>query len=636
MDASRIAEVALPISIALNETFDYHIPSDFSSTLKTGCRVLVPFRSGVLLGTVVKIKSRSAYQNVLKPIVKNLDPEPLLDTALLDLARYIQDKYFCSLADAINVMVPPAIKQSRKPLVLEDSVPEYGPGDLKFDADETDFLARKEAGDRLLLLLDPSNQKRWSAYRALIKKTLQSKQSVIVLVPDHRKIDSALQSLSIPCKPIVVSSSVKPQQGIRDWLWIQQQPCSFVIGTRSAVFSPVRNLGLIVIEEEEHFAYRQDQVPHYQAYDIACEKVKKTEAQIVLGSVMPSLETEARPGITKILLPGPDVLAPVRLIDMHREYGFKTRPRIISYILEHRLAEVLEQKGKILLFAHKKGFSTFLYCSHCKTTLTCPRCSSSLRHYFKEKELRCPSCAFKTPLEELCPRCRRAYVKHAGYGLEKIESEIHRLFPSAKTCVYHFPEDDSEASSCDIICASQDFLENPLHAQASFDLVGVLGCEQMLGQVDFRSTERTFARLWQLLLMAKKEMLIQSQMVDHYALTYLAKHDAAGFAQQELDERKDLGLPPLVHLACLLVRGPNQAKTLKAAEAIHKKVKRAAARSKSTEAFAPVSEIPLKKRGNFWYRILIKYKTMDPLQAIIWSCVRQRKGGAIITFDPLT
>ncbi|MFH0876716.1 MAG: primosomal protein N' [Candidatus Omnitrophota bacterium] len=636
MNIPRIAEVALPISIALNESFDYRIPTNLSGNLNVGCRVLVPFRSSILIGTVIKIKNRSAYRNILKPILKSIDSEPLLDTMFLDLARTIQKKYFCSLADAINVMLPSSLKHSRKPLMLEepDADARFTCGNLTLDGQEADFLARKETKAKLLLISDHTNQKRWMAYRALVKKTLQKQQSAIVLVPDHRKIPFALQCLNLPCLPFIVSSSIKPHKVACDWLRMRRQPFSFVVGTRSAVFAPVRNLGLVVIDEEDHFAYRQDQVPHYQAHDIACERSKGNDVRIVFGSCLPSLETLSRQELQHISLGDCDPLAAVRLIDTHREHVPRSRPKVISYVLEQHLAQTLEEKGKVLLFGHKKGFSTFLYCSHCKKTLTCPHCSSSLRHYYKESQLRCPSCSYKTPLEELCPRCQRSYVKYAGYGLEKIESEVHRLFPTAKICVYPFEKNGPSAASCDIMCASQDFLESPLHAQTCFDCVAVLGCEQMLGQVDFRCAERTFARLWQLLLLAKKELLIQSQMVDHHALSFLAKHDPEGFLRQELQERQDSSLPPSVGLACLFIRGTNQAKTLEAAEAIYKKLKKSVARIEDAETFAPVPEIPIKKRKNFWYHILIKYKTFNRLVAPIRSCLQQRRGGVIVTCDP--
>ena len=642
--SAKIAEVAIPISIALNEQFDYSVPDSLQPSVDVGCRVLVPFRSSVILGYVIKLKRRSSFESKLRPIIKNLDPVPILDKDLLALAYKIHNDYFCSLADAIQVVVPSGLRKIEKSIPLTEGPLIQDIPFFEFTKEELTLLGQKELEKPVILIHDLSNEKRWMVYSALIKKTLNSKRSVIFLVPDHQKINPSLIFLRLNIKPYVISSRIKAQDSLKTWMAIKTADLSFVVGTRSAVFAPVNNLGLIVLEEEEHFAYRQDQVPHYHAAKIAFHKAQKSKAKAVLGSFMPSLDSyvlskEKTAGYLKFESNRERV--PTRIIDMHQEYRFKGREKIISKILEHRIADVLERKEKLLLFINKKGFSTFLYCQKCKKIQACPRCSSSLVYHFKEKVVSCPTCQYKIPTLEICPQCQSSYVKYLGFGLEKVESEILRLFPSVKIFTYNTGK--TQTSSYDIMLATQKLLEDPYWGHYSFDTVGVLACEQMLGHVDFRSTEKAFARLMKLLFLTKGEMYLQTQVVENDALNFLSKYDPMGFLKHELSERKELHLPPVTQVATLMVRSKDQKKAYVAARTYYKRLKRILKKPTSEKGrlgqrffkiLEPVASIPLKVRGNYRYLILIKYKKLDPIRKTLRAIIEERRRGIIATFDP--
>jgi primosomal protein N' (replication factor Y) len=632
----RIAEIAIPISIAFKEVFDYRIPEDLRPCVRVGCRVLVPFRTTRVMGYAVRLKNHSPFESKLKPLLKNLDAEPVLDDELWDLARMIEKNYFCSLADAIRTVLPTGLKDLKKPL------PEYGaplpwdPGNPTLTQDEERLLSEKELDKDLVVIHDLTDADRWNIYSAAIRQTLRRKQSVIFLVPDHKKIIFALERLQLSCEPFIISSSIKASQNLASWVRIKNLSCCFVIGTRSAVFAPVKNCGCVIIDEEEHFAYRQDQVPHYRTIPIALAKAQRARSKVILGSFMPSLETlhfvkERKGGYWKCGALNAQAAA-LKLIDTRQERRFKGRERIISGVLEHRIAEGLGRKEKLLVFVNKKGFSTFLACKRCNTTQTCPRCSSSLVYHFREKIVSCPKCSYRNEAPDLCPACKSSYVKYSGYGIEKVESELLRLFPSSRIKTYTHATLENE--TYDIMLATQGLFEDPAWSRHSFETVIVLLCEQMLSHVDFRSTERTFMKLARLLRVSKKECLIQTEILDNHAFTALRQGNTDIFFEHEEAQRRELGLPPFRELAAITVRSAKQSAALAGAADIFKRLNKSAARRPDIQIYEPAACIPLKVRGNFRYQISIKTKTADLVPEILATACSTKDRGVIVTFDP--
>ncbi|MEK7849264.1 MAG: primosomal protein N' [Candidatus Omnitrophota bacterium] len=622
-----IAEVAIPISIALNEQFDYLVPESLTPKVAIGCRVLVPFRTSVILGYVVRLKNHSMFMRQLRPILKNLDSQPILDNELFKMAYKIQKAYFCSLAQAIQAVLPIGVKNTKSACLEDQALPEQTIPHFDFDIKETEELKGE-----IVLIQDLSNKKRWDKYSALIKKTLNEKKSVIFLVPDHEKIKPAMESLNLGINPFILTSSISAQESLRTWTAIKKAPFSFVLGTRSAVFAPVNNLGLIVLEEEGHFAYRQDQVPHYKAFELALERTKEHKAGLILGSFVLSLDSYylyKKHKAAYICLKRPEPWPMVRIIDMRQEYVPKGKEKIISKSLEYQIANILQRNEKLLIFVNQKGFSTFLYCPKCKKTQTCPRCSSSLKYHFKEKTVLCPSCSFKTASFDICPICRSTYIKYSGYGLEKVESELTRLFPSVKIQAYE--NRGAALPAYDIMLATQQFLEDPYLNTYSFDSVCVIACEQMLGHMDFRSTEKTYARLLKLRSCAKNGIILQTHVVENDALKYLKDSEPSAFFKEELKCRKELKLPPVVQMAALNIRSKDEAHAKNKTNMFYKKLKKLPG---GCEAFEPMACVPFKVRNNYRYQILIKYKNMDNIQNILWTMTKERKQNVIVTFEP--
>jgi len=628
-----IVEVAIPISFSLNSIFDYLVPGSMDKTIAIGSRVLVPFGPRKLVGYVVNIKKHSPFESKLKSIVKILDMDPALNTELLSLGEFIEKKYFCSRAEGIHAVLPQGVKLSRRN-ILPDLKYEP-PKDLSMSPQESSFLKDNILKNNTVLLQVLGNEEKWVAYSALIKKYLSEKKSVIFLVPDHEKIAPSVKKLRLSLiEPLVISSHLG-RQSAQSWHKAKNSPYCMVVGTRSAVFSPVNNLGLILIDEEDHFAYRQDQVPHYRTKDIALERSRIHDSSLVLSSFTPSLEAfaEAKNNGWDYLKVGDLVNRPeIKLIDMAGERRYGSNKKIISGVLEHYIADVLEKKGRCLIFVNKKGFSTFLYCKKCKTTQSCPRCSSSLVYHYKDKTATCPKCSFKEPSPELCPNCKSSYIKYFGYGIEKAESELLRLFPNAKTRIYQ--RNDNYKADHDIMLCTQGMLESPAWNETKYETVAVLSCEDMLGAPDFRATEKTFGRLLKLYSIARNKFLIQTQVTENIALTCLQKNDIDGFYDRELNQRSELDLPPSVKMGMVLVRSKDQIKAKSCAAVVYKSLARK--KENNVLVIEPVASTPFKLRGNYRYHVLVKYKRLESVEKKIRAAVEKPKHGVIVTFDPET
>lgn len=621
---SLIAEVAVPVSICLYRTFDYTIPKELSDALERGQRVLVPFGTSTRLGYCVAIKKSSPFKRLLKPVSKILDPAPLINKELFDLARKVSEDYFCSMAEALHLIIPKGILRTQE--LAPVSMPQ-----LEVSEVEKEIIGRKVFACPRVLIQDVSRQKIWTIYGAWIKKTLNEGRSVIILVPDHRKIDAALKYLALPLEPFTLSSRLKQKNHLSHWSSIARADHCFVMGTRSAVFAPAKNLGLLIIDEEEHFAYRQDAFPYYHARDIAFLRAKEGALKVLLGSCMPSLETYAAfksKDSGFLYLGAADDPADVKVVG----FSASSRVRVVSRVLEYRIADFLEKKGKILVFCSQKGFSTFLFCPRCKKVQSCPRCSRSLVYFQREKKVRCPVCGDQRPAYELCPECKTAYIRYAGFGMEKIASELARLYPSAKITFREKAQND--AGGYDIMLATPQILEDVSCSGRAFDAVAVLSVDQMMAHADFRDIEKTFAKLMKLGSLAKKELILQTRNPDHYIFDFIARHDTQGFYKQELAQRRELQLPPATGLGVFLVRSPRVARAAACAKKICFRLKNLKRRRPGIEVLGPVAATPFKIRNNYRYQVFLKYKNKETIKKTVRAILTGRPGGAIITFDP--
>lgn len=634
-----IAEVALAASFLPRDidVLDYLVPDAIQSSLCVGGRVFVPLGKRTILGFVVKIKKSSAVKKKLRPIYKSLDTEPVLSAEFFDIARKIQSEYLCGFGEAAYSMLPFGLKHPRKEKQAHaPSVNRREISSFVLSEKEEKIFHDTQFSKRFLLLSDTGNKPKWEIYASFIKSTLNSGKSVIFLLPDYKKIKPALDKLNLKIDPFYFSSMVSAQESLSHWHAVKKAPLSFVIGTRSAVFAPVNNLGLIIIEEEDHFAYRQEQFPYYITADIAFWRAQKSKAKIVLGCFIPSLETysyqlsktksELAQELEYLWCHDDKPWPVLKLVDLHRDKRFAGPEKIISKVFEYHIADCLQKKEKILIFVNRKGFSTFLYCKKCEKVQTCPRCSASLTYFQQEKMIVCPICQYKTEPFEICHECKSSYIKFFGYGIQKVESEVKKLFPSARTIFLDKPiEDKALLSEYDIILATQQFLESSFWHESMFDSVCIMSCDEMLSALDFRSTEKAFLKLTRLGRIAKKSLCVQTRMSGHYIFKYLKVFDMRGFYAHEFKLRRELKLPPYRRMGVLMVRSHKLEELEEQSRIIFEELQSFKVKKTVFSCSEPVPCVPLKARGKYRFQIFFKYSSLDKIRPYLRKVMDLRR-----------
>ncbi|MDD5044295.1 MAG: primosomal protein N' [Candidatus Omnitrophica bacterium] len=596
--------------------FDYSIPAYLAPKAKKGMRTWANFNNKKMLGYIVGLSKTSKITPV-KPLLDIPDEQPVLSGRLLKLAKEVSEYYGCSWGEAIESSVPEAVRQSRGKLEIENA-------------------RSNEPGIRsdITLIHDADKTGRWDIYLKEIQKALDKKQSVLFLNTDLNRARKAEEAVlkKFDCSIVFMHRGVGVKKSIEDWLRIKNQKADIVLGVMSAVFAPLENLGLIIIDEEESQNYKNDQVPHYHSRDVAIARAKIENARIILASASPSLEMLhlVRQGKAGYLFLEKKHYPQVQVMDMRRERSnFKKKDVLLSGSLGVALNQALENKGKALIFVNKKGFASSAYCKNCNFIMRCPRCGIILTYHFKENSLICHYCNYKIDAPMICPQCNSSYIRYSGAGAEKIESELHRLYPNAKIAKIDDPR-DFKPDEADIFISTQIILKAEA---AHFGLVGIVSVDNILNRVDFRSAEKAFSLLVGLLNLAEKSLFIQTNIPKHYCFEALIKQDFKLFYDEELRLRKQLDFPPFKHFILIKVRGREALKVESKAKDIFALLSRESKEKSSAVLNVNPAEHP-KLRDNFYWQILVS--STNPKSSIRFirkSLKKVSHSGLIITID---
>lgn len=573
--------------------FDYFVPGNLQNRIKVGIRVKVSFGKKIIPGYVVKV-ARKTKIAAPKPLLKIIDDFPFLDRNLLLLTKKISEYYYCSWGQAIHAALPEVLKRGGKIPISKEIEPP---------------TAEKSRAETLLLHSLEEDEK-WKLYFKEIKENLVRQKSVIVLLPD---ITSVLKTKEETFSHLGVTAAVlyrKEPHELKEWLRIREEKVSLVLGTRSAVFSPVSNLGLMIIDREEDGAYKQDQVPYYHARQVAFLRANIEKAKLILGSKSPSLESFYLAKTKKIkylYIPRKRNYPEIKIIGTRRK-------EILSKYLQDSIALALQAKEKVLLFLNRRGYATRVACHNCGLSLKCRRCDINLIFLRKENVLRCHYCNFKMPPPQICPHCQAGYIKYFGVGVEKVENELSRLF----------------GETDDIVISTASIVRRP---QSDFGMIGVLGLDNSLSRIDFRAAEKTFALLVGLLDLTKKKVVIQTNLMTHHCLQALQGNDYELFYRRELLQRKELSFPPYKHVILVKARGKNAQRVKKAAESLFNILSRHN-KSKNVEIVLVNPAHPEKLRDNFYWQVLLKMDNPCTTNKFLKRHLRKiSHSGIIVTVD---
>ncbi len=446
------------------------------------------------------------------------------------------------------------------------------------------------------------------------------------------------------------------------WKRLHAREVSVAIGARSALFAPVPDLGLVIVDEEHDSSFKQEEGVRYQARDMALLRAHRARAVVVLGSATPSLESVSLVERGKLgLLRLPDranvlaALPEVRLVDLRRIGPGPTGDKLISLPLHRAIDENLKRGEQTILFLNRRGFAPSVVCMACGSVENCKSCSVSLTFHRGANRVKCHYCGFEASCPARCTSCGATQLSLEGLGTEKLESTLAEGFPGARIARLDRDVAAGMASEkilarvrrgeVDILVGTQMVTKG--HDLANVTLVGVINADAALSMPDFRAGERTFQLLVQVAGRAGRHerpgrVIIQTRSPEHPAIVFAAKHDVDGFLRAELVDRRETNYPPIARLALLRI------------EAVDEKIAEAAARtladvarttraveSRAVEVMGPAPAPIPRLRGRFRFRVMLRAAERPPLRAALSAVQRamadlDRRIRAIIDVDPVS
>src|SRR5271166_3976996 len=436
-----------------------------------------------------------------------------------------------------------------------------------------DVAARKYSG---MLLHGVTGSGKTAVYLAAMRSVLEAGRSAILLVPEIGLTPAVAADLHqiFGEEVAILHSALSDRERAEQWHRIKRGEARMVVGTRSAVFAPVANLALIIVDEEHDASYKQEETPRYHARDIAVVRARMANAVVVLGSATPSLESYFNTKKNKYaLVELPDrveqrPLPEVEIIDMRQEYQETGHEQVISRKLVAEIKERLDRKEQVMILLNRRGYSPVVLCRTCGKKLECQNCAIALTHHKREHKMVCHYCGYIAPVPKACVHCGSEYVYFLGTGSEKLEELLHGMFPQARIArldrdTVRSHEDFERAlyalneGQLDLLVGTQMIAKG--HDIHGVTLVGVVGADVALGLPDFRAAERTFQLLTQVAGRAGRgqspgKVILQTYFQDHYAVQYAARHDFVGFYEKELRFRSWMHYPPYSALANVLIR----------------------------------------------------------------------------------
>lgn len=515
--------------------------------------------------------------------------------------------------------------------------------------------ALEEHQDQTFLLEGVTGSGKTEVYLQLMAKASQMGRGAILLVPEIaltpqmvRQVKSRFQT-----GVAVLHSGLTNSQKYDEWRRIIRGQATIVVGARSSIFAPIRDLGLVIIDEEHETTYKQSDTPRYHARDVAIWRCHYHQAPLLLGSATPSLESRSRAQVGRyqhLRLPervNGRPLPPVTLVDMTKEMAQQTTDELSS-VLKDKIADRLAKGQQIVLLLNRRGYASYMLCRECGQVIQCPRCDISLTYHKHEHRLKCHYCDYQSPVPDRCPNCHSDYLRTFGLGTQKIEELLNQHFPEARVIRMDMDTtrkkgqheallDRFRRHEADILLGTQ-MISKGLDFEA-VTLVGVINADTALNLPDFRAGEKTFQLLTQVAGRTGRgrfegEVLIQTYNPDHYVMQLAQQHDYESFFYYEM-KRRHLGhYPPYFYTTLITISSKYQAK----AQAMSHQVKQALLSSGAAiEILGPSQGAIARINERYYFQLLLKYKDgqviKESLGAILDQSQLEAKQGIYITID---
>ena len=631
------------LNVPVNQAFTYsYIPLENQkpeNIPQIGKRAEVRFGNKKMTGFITKIYDSfpshcAVPPEKIKQVSKIVDSEPLITQELLETAIWVSKYYLCTIGEAVNSILPSARRESSEQSFSFDS--EISAGIRQNLSEEqkkavNDILAHAEKNESSFhYLYGPTGSGKTEVFLQTAEQILKKNKGVIYLVPEISLTQQVVDSVINRFGPqvAVLHSSLTQSQKLTQWKKILHREARIVIGARSAIFAPVPDLGMIIIDEEHDSSYKSGNTPRYHARQTAMYRASKLKIPLIMGSATPSVEAWHLMNCGKLLkhtlskrLAGGEKPS-IKCINLNQS----VMQGCISEELKNEIETTLKEKKQAILFLNRRGFTHFFRCSTCGFEMKCKNCSVSMTFHKSENRLRCHYCGWHILPPSSCPKCGSLDIGYSGFGTEFIEAETAQKFPNARIVRV-----DTDSVS------KKGELQNKIDAfkKGEFDImlgtqmvakglnfpnlktVGIILADTALHLPDFRATERTFSLITQVAGRAGRffpdgKVFVQTYNPENQAISFACSANTEGFYDFEINQRKLLSFPPFSRLIRLVFRSSNQIKAQKTSEDAASLIENL--KIPGVEILGP-SECPLSKISqNYRFQLILRGEKIVPLQ----------------------
>ena len=542
-------------------------------------------------------------------------------------------------------------KVEKRRLVIEDY---ETPKKLNLTEDQNRVINEFiNSDDEVYLLEGVTGSGKSEVYLSLSEEYLNKGKSVLVLVPEISLTPMMMRNYisRFGEKVAIIHSELTPAEKYDEYRKIANGECTIVVGARSAIFAPLSNIGLIILDEEHVESYKQDTPPFYHAREVALMRGKMHNAKVLLGSATPSLESRARAGkgVYHLLRLENRInnqpLPKTTIINLSDYRNIDKESYILSIKLRELIQKALDSFNQVILLINRRGFSSSVTCRSCGYIFKCPTCQIPLTYHRSDMMLKCHHCNYVEPSVENCPNCGSKYLMRSGFGTERIEEEINKMFPEARTLRLDsdsakirakIPQivESFRRKEADILIGTQMIAKG--HDFPDVTLVGVIMADIGLSLPSYRSSERVFQLITQAVGRCgrgdkKGEAIIQTYSPSHYAITMAARQDYELFYRREMESRKAQGYPPYTYLASITISGKVEEtvidNTYRIIDKLNEELGDDAVILGPTTPFVPY------ENSNHLRMILIKYKNVDIIRNALKKLINASSGKASISIS---
>ncbi len=620
------------INSPLNQTYTYKLltPDDDASNY-IGRFVKVSLRNRSVNGVIIKEVEKPKVDYEIKEILElNTEAHPI-PPVYMEWLEWISNYYIYPLGQTLSLMIPPLKKEGRKPR-KKSPVPRVEQKDfVKLTQEQQEAFEKISSlqGYQAHLLWGVTGSGKTEVYLELLRKILDSEKQALILVPEISLTPQLLRRFSerFGDEIAVIHSHLTEREKTDQWWSVVDGKKKILIGARSALFCPPPNLGIIIVDEEHETSYKQDEKLKYNARDCAIVLAKKLDIPIVLGSATPSMESWKNVKENKYHLHrlkeriAEAQLPEIKVLDMRKKDTEKNPalPYWITQELHDAIVQRLSDNEQVALFLNRRGLSQVVMCRDCGDVRGCPNCDVTLSLHAKI-HLLCHYCGYVEDLTPICQDCKVGEPTAIGIGTEKIEEEIKKIFPEAKTIrldrdeIYNRQTLESaieavESGQADILIGTQMIAKGLDFPKLT--LVGILLADIGFNFPDFRTAERNFQLLSQVSGRPGRhtkngEVIIQTYNPEYSSLMFAQRNDYEGFAEQELMNRKELSYPPFGRLASVRMQSLDLSKVKKAVSIIERNSLALQKKSPPIMVLGPIAAPVFKLKNKYRYQMLIK------------------------------